>query len=184
MTKKNYHVPKLVGKKELINMIDSRLFQDLESQSVHHDGILNLAYRFAGYVCRIIPEGKSTFLEVTLSQAIAEWHCAFFDGDIKKAYNAYCTSIFKALPKTLNYTVIGKGLAKPHYNFTWDCTTQSITDWFHTNKINPAELHIIAHESNNNMDPRDASFMLCTRVFSRQDLSYLGVIEEIHAVRS
>lgn len=183
MKQKKLHVPRFVGKKELMNMIDNRLFQDIESQSIHHDGILNLAYRLAAYVCRIIPDGKSTFLEMTLAQSISEWHCAFHDGEIKKAYTAYCTAIFKALPNVLNFTVVGKALPKPHYTFTWDCTTQSITDWFNSNKINPEEIQIIQHQNPHPMDYRDAAFMLCTRVFTRKDLSYLGVIDEINEIR-
>lgn len=181
-TKKN-EIPKLVGKKELSNMLDTRLFQEIDSQSVHHAGILNLAARFASYVTRLIPQGKSTFLEVTLSQAISDWHCAFTDGDIHEAYTAYCRAIFKSLPSVLHYTVTGKGIPKPHFAYNWDCTSQSIVDWFHLNKINPDEIKVIHHKTPSLIDDRDASFLLATRVFTRQDLIYVGVVDEIHGLR-
>lgn len=172
--------PKVIGKKELLSFMDKRLHTDLCGQSIHHNGVLNVACRLANFVGDIIPYGKTTFLEKALSQAMADWHAEFINADIQAAYTAYCLSLFKQIPTVLNYTVTGLNNCKPRVNCSWDCTSMGIIEWMHMNRIAPSELVIAKHSENWTIDPRDASFLLCSRIFLRQDLKLLGVIDEIH----
>lgn len=158
-------------------MIDGRLYTEIEQASVCHNGLLNLAMQLASYIGPFIPQGDSTFLECTLSQAIADWHANFQDGDIRVAYSAYCKAIFKALPSLLDFEISGKAVPKPHYPYKWDCISQSVTSWIHEFNINPNEIEITPASNNLKLDSRDASFLLCSHVFHRQVLDSLFHIE-------
>lgn len=174
--------PSVIGKKEFALMIDKRLHNEIEQQSVHHIGIINLALRLACFVGLYLPYGRSTYLEVVLSQAISDWHAEMLSGNIQTAFSAYCLTIFKQLPLVLNYTVTGKTTLKPHYSHTWDCTKQTIYEWMHYAKLNHQEIDVIPHTTSSNIDPRDAAFLLCSKVFIRQELANIGITEDIHGL--
>lgn len=180
-TKKVSH--KLFGKKELQTLLNSRLYQDIESQAVVHYGIQTIAIRLSNYIGNYLPYGQTTLLEIILLQAIADWHSVVDKKGIQAGYSAYCLSIFKALPRVLNYTVSAKTLSKPNHNYTWDCTSLSIVDWLIQFNIDLSTLEVFKHNAAQYTDPRDASFLLCPRVFSRQELQLLGVVNEIHGLR-
>ncbi|MAA93715.1 MAG: hypothetical protein CML22_07385 [Rheinheimera sp.] len=174
--------PSVIGKKEFSLMIDKRLHNEIEQQSVHHNGVINLALRLACFVGLYLPHGKSTYLEVVLSQAISDWHAEMLSGNIQSAFSAYCLTIFKHLPLVLNYTVTGKTTIKPHYSHTWDCTRQTIYEWMHLAKLNQYDIEVIEHTTNSRVDPRDAAFLLCSKVFIRQELANIGITEDIYGL--
>ena len=180
-SKKVSHKP--LGKKELQSILNSRLYQDLEAQSVVHYGIQTIAIKLANYIGVYLPHGQTTLLEIILLQAIADWHSQVDKKGIQAGYSAYCLSIFKALPRVLNYTVTAKTLSKPNHNHTWDCTSLSIIDWIIQYNIDVNTLEVVQHTAAQFTDPRDAAFLLCPRVFSRQELQLLGVVNEIHGLR-
>ncbi|WP_445766822.1 hypothetical protein [Rheinheimera sp.] len=173
---------KFVSKKDLQNMIDQRLFNDIEQQSVHHMGILSVALRLASFVGLYIPYGQTTYLEIVLSQSISDWHAELRSGDIQTAFSAYCISIFKQLPLVLGYTVTAKTVQKPHYSHTWDCTTQTILDWINNSKLDHMTVNVIPHTEPFQVDVRDAAFLLCSKVLTRQELKYIGVVDDIHGL--
>lgn len=177
-------VAKPIGRKDLHTVIDKRLLADIESQSIHHVGIINITVRFANYVSTHIPYGNSTFLEVTLSQAIADWHASFVNGQTQMAYRAFCTSIFKALPHVLKFDVVGKALAKPHYATSWDCTSSSITEWMSSMRVDPNQIFVTSTEDFAAIDSRDSAFLLCSMVFTKQDLKNLSDIDKNHSKAS
>jgi hypothetical protein len=173
---------KPVGKKALQTMLHPRLHSEIETQSVHHYGILCIATRLAHYIGTQLPSGRATLLEVILSQAISDWHAELDRSGIKTAFQCYCMAIFKSLPSILEYSVTGKTYVKPCYRYTWDCTSQSITDWLINSKIELSTLDVVRHNAASFTDPRDAAFLLCTKVFTRAELSLLGVVNEIHGL--
>lgn len=177
-------IPKQIGRKDLVNMFDKRLINDIESQSIHHVGIINVTVRFANFVSNFIPQGNSTFLEMTLSQAIADWHAAFVNGQVQVAYRAFCTSIFKALPYVMKFDVVGKAIAKPHFPHTWDCTATGIIEWIQEMRIDPRQVFVTPTEDFSGIDPRDSAFLLCSMVFTKQDLKNLSDIDKKYACAS
>lgn len=176
--------PKQIGRKDLSNMIDKRLFNDIDTQSVHHVGLINVTLRLANFVSHFIPQGNTTFLEIALSQAIADWHAAFINGQIEIAYRAFCTSIFKSLPYVMKFDVVGKALAKPHYPHTWDCTSHSIVEWINDMRIDPKQILVTVTDDFEAIDPRDSAFLLCSMVFTKQDLKKLSDIDKNHSLAS
>jgi len=167
----------------LISMIDRRLFLDIEKQSEHHPGLFVIASRLADYVGTYIKDGQSTFLDMTLSQALAEWHAQLIDGHISDAYAAYCLIIFKRLPILMGLTVTAKTLSKPHLNHTWDCTTSTCQEWLQLYRLNAETISIQMNSTMEQNDPRDMAFLLCSKVFAFKDLSTLGVVTAFPTVR-
>lgn len=182
VTKSKKIISKPLGKREFALLIDKRLHADIESQSVHHAGIYNLSLRMASFVGTFIPSGQTTLLEMALSQAISDWHSSLRDEDIQESFCAFCRSLFKYLPEVLDYTVTGKGISKPYLNYTWDCTTQTIYEWIITNRINVDEVKVIHHQGAKYLDPRDAAFLLCSKVFQRTEMKNVGITDEIHGL--
>lgn len=186
MTEETVKIKKIInkplGKREFALLIDKRLHADIEAQSVHHAGIYNLSLRMASYIGTFIPSGKTSLLEIALSQAISDWHSSLLNGDIQDSFSAFCRALFKHLPEVLEFTVTGKGTSKPHLNYTWDCTTQTIYEWIITNRINLDDLRVIHHEGAKYLDPRDAAFLLCSKVFQRTEMKNIGITDEIHGL--
>jgi hypothetical protein len=171
-----------VNKKNLRHLLDKPVFRCIDSQSMHHVGILEVALRTTELVGDQIMTGKTRLIDYILSHAITCWHASLNQNGVAAAYNDYCDVIFNSLSQLFDYTVTGKSKVIPFYNHTWDCTSQTYFQWVSEYNINPSKLNIVHTPPTIQLDKRSASYILSSRVFNRHDMCNIGLASEIHHI--
>lgn len=167
-------------KKQLSSLVAKPVFDDIQRMSNHHPGISKVAVKLAYYITPLLPLGQSTYLDMTLSQAMTEFHANYIEKGCQEAYRAYCDTIMKALPELFNYTVTGKSGNKPFLMTTWDCTRETLAEWITSNNICVCD--IVYHDSGMQITQRESCFLLAPRIFNRHELSFWGIPTELSAL--
>lgn len=165
------------SKKKVSFLLARSVYDDIERMSNHHPGILKVATRLTYFITPLLPCGHSTFLDLTLSQAMTEFHAHYIDDGIEVAYKAYCRAIFKAIPEIFNYSVTGAAGSRPFLITTWDCTLETLSEWLVSNDIHKCQ--ITYNKVNTTLSPAESAFLLASRVFTRHELSFFGVSTEM-----
>lgn len=169
-------------KKQLSSLIAKPVFEDIQMMSNHHPGIIKVAVKLAYYVTPILPSGQSTYLDMTLSQAMTEFQANYIPNGCQKAFRAYCDAIMKSLPELFNYTVSGRSGNKPFLMTTWDCTRETLAEWITVNNIGVCD--IIYRDSEMLITQRESCFLLAPHIFNRHELSFWGIPTELSALLS
>lgn len=169
-----------VCKKQLSSLVAKAVFDDISKMSNHHPGISKVAVKLAYFITPLLQSGHATYLDLTLSQAMTEFHANYIDKGCQEAYRAYCDSIMKALPSVFNYTVIGRSGNKPFLMTTWDCTRETLAEWITVNNISVCD--IIYQDAGIKITPRETCFLLAPRIFSRHELSFWGIPTELNGL--
>lgn len=167
-------------KKQLSALVAKPVFEDISKMSNHHPGISKVAVKLAYFITPLLPSGHSTYLDLTLSQAMTEFHANYIEKGCQEAFKAYCDSIMKALPELFNFTVSGRSGNKPFLMTTWDCTRETLAEWITLNNI--ASCEIIYRESDMQITPRESCFLLAPRIFNRHELSFWWIPSELTAL--
>jgi len=171
-----------VNKKNLYHFLDKPVYRLIDEQSMHHVGIMKVALRTTELVGDKIMTGKTRLIDYILSQAITIWHASVNQKGVKHAYHDYCDVIFTSLSQLFDYTVTGKSKVTPFYNHTWDCTSLSYFQWVKEYNIDLNKLQIVHTPAPHQLDKRNASYILSSRVFNRPDMCNIGLASEIHNI--
>lgn len=167
-------------KKQLSALVAKPVFEDILKMSNHHPGISKVAVKLAYFITPLLPSGQSTYLDLTLSQAMTEFHANYIEKGCQEAFRAYCDTIMKALPELFNFTVSGRSGNKPFLMTTWDCTRETLAEWITVNNISVCD--IIYRESGMQITPRESCFLLAPQIFNRHELSFWGIPSELSAL--
>lgn len=160
--------------------IEKPIYNIILSESIHHDGLMDVAMRFTEFAGPYLHSGQAKFIDIVLSQAITNWSlCASRDG-IRNAYGEFCLVVFQSLSRIFDYTVTGKTKTVPHYNQTWDCTAMGFFQWVKEHSVDLEKLTVQYTPASHKLDAQAASYILSSRVFTRNDMVHLGLSSDIH----
>lgn len=169
-----------VTKKNIGSLLEKPVYRFIEEQSIHHSGIMDIAIRLTELAGAYLPSGKSKYIDITLSEAMTNWGIASHRHGINQAYSDYCQTVFESLSQIYNYSVTGKTKIVPHFDQTWDCTSLSFYEWVNANNIDCNKLTVEYNPVAHRIDMNATRYILSSRVFSRNDMVFLGLSSEIH----
>jgi hypothetical protein len=169
-----------VNKKNIQSLLDKPVYKYIEEQSAHHIGLLEVSMRLTEMAGINLMSGKTRFVDIVLSHAISSWHITSNKEGISAAYKEFCHVVFNSLSQVFDYTVTGKSKVLPCYAQTWDCTSKTYFQWITEEKVDPLSVNVVYAPAVHKLDDKGASYILSSKIFSRQDMVNLGLASEIH----
>lgn len=156
-------------------VIDADIYRELEDMTLLHPSILPIAQNIADFFSELIHEDGAPLVDLILAHALTEWSTRYQSEGCNTAFRAYCTSIFKVLPKAFEFRVTGLRGVKPFPHVTWDATKMGLVEWMSIHKVTHLKVERVVNSSA--LSARELAFLLVGHIFERPELKIWGVTD-------
>tara|TARA_R110000868_G_scaffold243511_4_gene499502 strand:- start:2648 stop:3241 length:594 start_codon:yes stop_codon:yes gene_type:complete len=147
----------------------------LTELSAHHSGIERVIVNLCQYVTPALPYGNSTLMDMIVHEALLELEDKVSSESLDIAYQSFCKTVLKFLPKALDYRVFIESSSRRINDNEeyWDCTRNGLHSWISENCVTKLSVELVPFTTS--LNDNDLAMMLAPKVFNRQDMLYLGL---------